>query len=234
MCFRGFSLYRSLCSSGVCPSWRVCECEKSQAGGARVTTGIPPAGAIGLEGGVGTVRVAFMSSRRPLGVIARMQMGVVQSGVGFRGAAYTLGSRAAISGINEFSVWEDMMGDGSQPSATSTPAVPPPRAKLRPLQQTKSAKSGTAQIKKRNKPPKSKKARPAACEAEELDDLLDEVDDAVDAPAAPQPSKSCKRGERQSSRQRLRPLEYWRGERVVYGHTEQGPSVVDVVIADDD
>ena len=191
------------------------------------------------------------SPRRPLGMIARMQLGVPSNGGAFSGVKYTIGSHASASGVNEFSVWEDMMGVvvSQAPlttSLTTTPAVPPPRAKMRPLQHTKTNKSGTAQIKKRSSKLAKPKARPnkttltdAVDEpAEELDDVLNDVDDVPLPPrlppvAPPPPSKPRKVGERQSTRQRLRPLEYWRGERVIYGPTEEGPSVVDVVLADD-
>ena len=191
------------------------------------------------------------SSRRPLGMIARMQLGVPSNGGAFSGVKYTIGSHASASGVNEFSVWEDMMGVvvSQAPlttSLTTTPAVPPPRAKMRPLQHTKTNKSGTAQIKKRSSKLAKPKAKPnkttltdAVDEpAEELDDVLNDVDDVPLPPrlppvAPPPPSKPRKVGERQSTRQRLRPLEYWRGERVIYGPTEEGPSVVDVVLADD-
>ena len=190
------------------------------------------------------------SPRRPLGMIARMQLGVPSNGGAFSGVKYTIGSHASASGVNEFSVWEDMMGVvvSQAPlttSLTTTPAVPPPRAKMRPLQHTKTNKSGTAQIKKRSsklaKPNKTTLADHAPVDepAEELGDVqLNDVDDAPPPPrpppvAPPPPSKPRKVGERQSTRQRLRPLEYWRGERVIYGPTEEGPSVVDVVLADD-
>ena len=191
------------------------------------------------------------SPRRPLGMIARMQLGVPSNGGAFSGVKYTIGSHASASGVNEFSVWEDMMGVvvSQAPlttSLTTTPAVPPPRAKMRPLQHTKTNKSGTAQIKKRSSKLAKPKAKPnkttltdAVDEpAEELDDVLNDVDDVPLPPrlptvAPPPPSKPRKVGERQSTRQRLRPLEYWRGERVIYGPTEEGPSVVDVVLADD-
>jgi hypothetical protein len=188
-------------------------------------------------------------------MIARMQLGVPSNGGGFSGVKYTIGSRASASGVNEFSVWEDMMGvvesqASLTTSLTTTPAVPPPRAKMRPLQHTKTNKSGTAQIKKRSsklaKPNKTTLADHAPVEhepavtAEELDDVqLNEHVDNVPPPprpppvAPPPPSKPRKVGERQSTRQRLRPLEYWRGERVIYGPSEDGPSVVDVVLADD-
>ena len=187
------------------------------------------------------------SPRRPLGMIARMQLGVPSNGGAFSGVKYTIGSHASASGVNEFSVWEDMMGVvvSQAPlttSLTTTPAVPPPRAKVRPLQHTKTNKSGTAQIKKRSsklaKPNKTTLTDAVDEPAEELDDVLNDVDDVPLPPrlppvAPPPPSKPRKVGERQSTRQRLRPLEYWRGERVIYGPTEEGPSVVDVVLADD-
>lgn len=184
-------------------------------------------------------------------MIARMQLGVPSNGGAFSGVKYTIGSHASASGVNEFSVWEDMMGvvesqASLTTSLTTTPAVPPPRAKMRPLQHTKTNKSGTAQIKKRSSKLAKPKAKPnkttltdAVDEpAEELDDVLNDVDDVPLPPrlppvAPPPPSKPRKVGERQSTRQRLRPLEYWRGERVIYGPTEEGPSVVDVVLADD-
>lgn len=183
-------------------------------------------------------------------MIARMQLGVPSNGGGVSGVRYTIGSHASASGVNEFSVWEDMMGvvesqASLTTSLTTTPAVPPPRAKMRPLQHTKTNKSGTAQIKKRSsklaKPNKTTLADHAPVDepAEELGDVqLNDVDDAPPPPrpppvAPPPPSKPRKVGERQSTRQRLRPLEYWRGERVIYGPTEEGPSVVDVVLADD-
>ena len=54
----------------------------------------------------------------------------------------------------------------------------------------------------------------------------------VTPPAAVQPPK----GQRASSRQRFRPLEFWRGERVVYGRSEDRATfeqIVDVIVAED-
>ena len=89
------------------------------------------------------------------------------------------------------------------------------------------------QVKKRQqqkRPPRREQAKGSLAAAH----LVAEAAAAVQPPTSPDAGAS-----RRSQRQRFRPLQYWRGERVVYGQsdgTEAAPfeRVVDVLVAVDD
>lgn len=154
---------------------------------------------------------------RKLTVLQRMQVSSSSAiATGFRGQAYNRGEKPR-SSEDDFLELID-----GQHSAT-TPAFPKGEKRKQLAPQRKSL--GTAQVKQRKREPAAKKKTPAAtmpasapadCSSSD-DDNEEHRNQPSRSVAVPAVVKERKLGERQSSRQRLRPLAYWKGEVCLLG-----------------